>query len=134
MRGKLLHNFIAAHVQMIAELVVGFAVLEYLFRKDGVTTFFDVFACRDSFVLAFEIETTSRHAIDNAMKATRVGVPMWIVVPTRRLRTKLTSQLDPLGLRPGGEPIKILTLGEIEQELRIYLSIFITANRQHNRE
>ena len=134
MRGDPLHNFMAPEVQGIADRFCDFTSLECRFRKNGVTTFFDVFARRGAISLAFEIETTSRHAVDNAQKACAVGVPMWIVVPRRRLRRKLFRQLDSLELRPGNEPIKILLLGQVEQELTNYLSLFIPANRERGKE
>lgn len=134
MRGNRLHNFKATEVKEKAGKFFDFANCEYRFHRNGVTTYFDVFAQRGSVTLAFEVETTSRHAVDNARKASLVGVPLWIVVPRRRLKLELTRKLNSLGLRPGGEPIKILLLAQLEQELRNYLSLFIPANKQSRKE
>ena len=87
-----------------------------------------------SLTLAIEVETTCRHAADNAWKAVQVSVPLWFVVPRRRLQFEIARKLDPLGLRPGGEPIKILLSGQVEQELVRYLSLFIPANTQSGKE
>jgi hypothetical protein len=124
----------AIEVQEIAGKFFDFARREYLFHRNDVTTYFDVFAQRGSVALAFEVETTSRHAVDNARKASLVGIPLWFVVPRRRLKLELTRKLKPLDLRPGGEPIKILLLAQLEQELRNYLSLFIPANKQNRKE
>ncbi len=64
----------------------------------------------------------------------RLGVPMWIIVPLRRLKLEITRKFAPLGLRPGGEPIRILLLGQMEQELTNYLSLNIAANTQNGKE
>ena len=134
MRGDPLHNCTAEKAKATAGLVFDFVACEYGLRRNGVTTFFDILARQGSITLAIEVETTSRHAVDNARKAALVGVPMWIIVPLRRLKLEITRKLAPLGLRPGGEPIKILLLGQLEQELTNYLSFFIAANRQNRKE
>lgn len=134
MRGEPFHNSIAVASQEIASRRFDFVGTEYVFRRNGVTTVFDVFARRGVAVLAFEVETTARHAVDNARKAVSVGVPTWIVVPSRRLKLQLTGRLDRLQLRPAGEPIKILLLGQLEQELTNYLSLFIPADREHGKQ
>lgn len=124
-----MHNLKAIEVKEKAYKFFNFASCEYRFQRNGVTTYFDVFAQRDSVTLAFEVETTSRHAIDNARKASLVGVPLWFVVLRRKLKLELTRKLNLLDLRPGGEPIKILLLAQLEQELTNYISLFIPANR-----
>jgi hypothetical protein len=134
MRGKPLHNLIARDVQEIARKFFDFTGREYRLSKNGVTTYLDVFARRDSIALAFEVETTVRCGAKNARKAAHVGVPLWIIVPKRRLRSEIARRLGPLGLKPGGEPIKILLLGQLEQELTNYLSIFIPANTENRKE
>ena len=134
MRGKTRHNFVAKKAKKTIGLFFDFVVCEHRVRRNGVTTFFDVFARQGLITLAIEAETTSRHAVDNARKAAIVGVPLWIIVPLRRLKLEITHKLAPLGLRPGGEPIKILLLGQLEQELTNYLSLNIAANTQDGKE
>jgi len=134
MRGKPFHNLMARDVQEIARRFFDFTRREYRFSKNRAVTYLDVFAQRGPIALAFEIETTSRHAVGNARKAALVGVPIWIIVPLRRLKLDITRKLAPLGLRPGGEPIKILLLGQMEQELTNYLSLNIAANTQNGKE
>ena len=132
MRGYPLHNFIVRQIQMIAGEFFELVVLEHLSRRNGVSTYLDVFARQGSVTLAFE--TTSRHAIDNAKKASLVGMPLWFVVPRRCLKIELTRKLSQLDLKPGGEPIKILLLGQLQQELTDYLSLFIHANRMKDKQ
>ena len=127
MRGKPFHNLIASRAKTILQGFFMCVYLEYRFRKNGVVTDFDVFAQENLFTLAIEVETTCRHGIDNAKKAAAVDVPLWIIVPTQTLRAKLSRRLQLLGLRPGGEPIKIFLLGQLEQEVMKYLSLFIVA-------
>lgn len=125
MRGEPLHNFIARDVEKTASKFFPFVRSEYRVGRDGVTTYFDTFAQNDSVALAFEVETTARHAVDNAIKAISVGVPIWVIVPNRRLQRQLDRKLNLPELRPGGEDIKILLLRQLEQELRDYLSRLI---------
>ena len=122
MRGKTLHNLIAKKTRDEVEGFFDSVDPEHRISNQRATTYVDLFARKDSFVLAIEIETTARHAVDNARKAAIVDVPLWIIVPTRRLKSKLTGKLGGPELRPGGRPIKILLLGELRQELTNSLS------------
>ncbi len=134
MRGKPFHNLIVSMAKTILQGFFRCVYLEYRFRRNGVVTDFDVFAQEDLFALAIEVETTCRHGIDNAKKAAAVDVPLWIIVPTQTLRAKLSRRLQLLGLRPGGEPIKIFLLGQLEQEVMNYLSLFIVANKKKDKQ
>ena len=134
MRGQPFHNLIASRVKTILQGFFRCVYLEYRFRRNGAVTDFDVFAQENLFALAIEVETTCRHGVDNAKKAAAVNVPLWIIVPTQTLRAKLSRRLQRLGLRPGGEPIKIFLLGQLEQEVRNYLSLFIVANKQKDKQ
>ena len=102
---------------------------EYRYSQNGTVTFFDLFAIQDRFALACEIETTSRHGVDNAIKAAAVDVPLWIIVPTNRVRATLSRKLKSLQLRPGGEPIKILLMGQLQGQLQDYLSLKPISNQ-----
>jgi hypothetical protein len=134
MRGKPFHNSMVTDLREMASKFFSFIGREYRVSRNGVTDDLDLFARRDPVSLAFEVETTSRHAVDNAIKAALVEVPLWIIVPRRSLKIDVAHKLEPLGLRPGGEPVKILLLGQVEQELTNYLSLFIPANKQKGKE
>jgi hypothetical protein len=110
---------------MTRQILAGFfdeVKVEYGITIDKVTGYFDLFGRRGNLQIAFEVETTIRHVVDNANKASAAGVLLWIIVPERRLRNDARRLLEPLSLKPGGEPIKILLLGELRQELKSYLS------------
>jgi len=129
MRGKALHNLIAQRTGTAVSEFFEFVRLEYQYRKNGTTTFLDVFARQGSTEMAFEVETTSRHAVDNAIKAATIDIPLWIIVPTFRLKLELTRMLKDVALKPGNQPVNILLLGQLGKELMNYLSLIIPANR-----
>lgn len=117
MRGNLFHNRLAQKAQMTFENFAWCISIEHRIHANGTTTFFDLFAEINHYKLACEIETTPRHAIDNAQKAQAVGVPLWFVVPTRKVKRQIVGKLNNQNLAPGGEPIKVLILSELENEL-----------------
>jgi len=122
MRGQPFHNLIADQAKAVLDGFFEHVESEYPIRRSGAVTFLDLFAYGESGTLAVEVETTERHAIDNARKAAAVDVPLWIVVPTRALRNRLVHRLKELALMPGGQPICVLLLGELEQALTHCLS------------
>ena len=130
MRGKTLHNLTADKTGMTLSRFFREVNPEHKYSRNGVTTYFDLFARQNGFVLACEIETTARHGVDNAVKAAAVGVPLWIIASTGEIKKRLSHKLKPLQLRPGGEPIKILLLGQLQKELEEYLSLKPLANMQ----
>jgi hypothetical protein len=95
-----------------------------------VTKYFDWLAGQNGWALGFEIETSSRHGVDNAIKAAAVGVPLWIIVPSGRVKKQLLRKLKPLNLQPSGEPIQILLLGQLHEYLEKYMSLRALANTQ----
>ena len=130
MRGDPLHNTIGKEAGTTLEDYFTEVFPEYRCSKNGTVTFFDLFARQNRFVLACEIETTSRHGVDNAIKAAAVNIPLWIIVPTNKVKVNLLRKLKPLQLRPGGEPIKILLLGQLQGEIDDYLSLKTSSNLQ----
>jgi len=122
MRGGSFHNLVVDQAKAALDGVFEQVESEYLIRRNGVATFVDLYGDGESGHLAVEVETTERHAIDNARKAAAVDVPLWIVVPTQALQRRLARQVGLLDLRPGGEPICVLLLGQLAQRLTSYLS------------
>ena len=120
MRGKQFHNLIASRARTILQGFFSCIYMEYRFRKNDAVTDFDIFVKERSFALGIEVETTRRHGIDNARRAAVVGVPLWVIAPTKKVKNEITRKLKPLQLRPGGEPIKILLLGQLQSELEAY--------------
>ena len=121
-RGRPFHNLIADQAKAVLDRYFEQVIPEHPIRRSGVTTYLDLCACGQSCTLAVEVETTERHALDNARKAAAVDVPLWIVVPTRALQSRLVQRLGLLDLTPGGEPICVLLLGQLPQALARYLS------------
>ena len=128
MRGQFLHNYEA---EWIRTKLIPYPVqvwLECPVRRRGITAYFDLLLQIQAVLLAIEIETSARHIDDTAIKAAIIDIPLWVVVPTRRIRKQVERKLAHLDVAPGGESIKLLLLGQVEKELAIYLSLFITAN------
>ena len=134
MRGKSLHNHMASRLKTILESSYLMVSLEYYIRTNGTVNVVDIFVQCGKIQWAIEIETTIRHALDNAYKAVAVGIPLWIVVPTSSLAIKVRTQLKSHNLQPGGEPIKILLLSHVEQEVTNYLSGYFVANKQNDKQ
>ena len=132
MRGDPLHNAMGREIGLTLENYFFEVHPEYKYCRNGIVTFLDLFASQGSFVFACEIETTARHGVDNAVKAAAVNIPLWIIVPTNKVKLKLLRRLKPLKLRPGGEPIKILLLGQLQKELEGYLSLRRVSELQSN--
>jgi hypothetical protein len=128
MHGQFLHNYKA---EWIRTKLIPYPVqvrLECRIQRNGMTAYFDLLLQRQAALLAIEIETSARHIDDTAIKAAVIDIPLWIVVPTRRIRKQAQHKLAHIDVMPGGEPIKLLLLGQVEKEVMNYLSLFITAN------
>ena len=128
MRGQFLHNY---KVEWIRTKLIPYPVqvrVEGRIKRNGMTAYFDLLLQIQAILLAIEIETSARHIDDTAIKAAVIDIPLWIIVPTRRIKKQVEHKLAHLNVAPGGESIKLLLLGQVEKELTIYLSLFITAN------
>lgn len=116
MRGDPFHNELAGKVRALLERLGWRVWTEKRLVAAGTTAYFDLFAVKDGHEIAFEVETTARHALDNARKAHAVGVPVMFIVPRRQTKRQIVRRLD-ICLITGGEDVKVLLLGEIESEL-----------------
>jgi hypothetical protein len=128
MRGLCLHSYKDHKIR--ADLAI-FPVRLYpecRICRNGVTGYFDFGVKGGDRMWAIEIETTIRHLVDNAKKAAAVNIPLWIVVPTCQIRKQAALKLRSLNLLPGGEPIKLLLVGQVQKEVANYLSFIIPAN------
>ncbi len=130
MRGEILHNTMGKTTGATLQGFFSEVYPEYKYCRNGTVTYLDLFARQSQFVFAFEIETTARHGVDNAIKATAVDIPLWIIVPNNKVKVKLLHKLKPLKLRPGGKPIKILLLGQLQRELEECPSLKPLSNQQ----
>lgn len=119
MRGKAFHNQIAEEAKMILSNHGWLVLTEHRCRKNDITTYFDLFAVKDNQAIACEIETTSRHAVDNAVKAQTTGVILWIIVPTRALRRQIERKLESSGITENYQSIKTILLSQLNTELNL---------------
>ena len=121
MRGKLFHNMIVQKTKAVFTEHTWQVQTECCIKKAGTNYYFDLLAIKGQYKVACEVETTRRHAIDNALKASIVDIPLWFIVPTRNIKNQIADRLKKLRMKPGNEPIKILLLDQLEQELLDYL-------------
>lgn len=120
MRGGAFHNMIVATTRDIFIRSGWHAYTEYPYQSNRVRTYLDLFAIRGGDRLACEIETTARHAVDNAVKAQVVNVPLWIVVPSRKIQRQITHKLQTQNLVSHNQSIPVLLLGQLERQLACY--------------
>ena len=122
-RGGAFHNKIVEEVRAVFLSCGWGGETEFCCQRNGITTFFDVYAVKGDVEIACEVETTARHAIDNARKAEAVGIHVWFVVPTRKLQRQIVCRFTKPGLIPNNKSIKVFLLGELERELSRHQSI-----------
>jgi len=94
MRGNVFHNRIVKDACKVFKSHGWQVFTEYRYQCGGVVTYFDLFARKDCFEIACEVETTLRHLEDNAIKAQTAEVELWIIVPTRRLLKQAKERLS----------------------------------------
>lgn len=121
MRGAAFHNKIAEEVKMIFSNHGWQVYMEYRHRNNGVTTYLDLFAVKGDKIIACEVETTARHAVDNTTKALSAGLDLWIIVPSRTLRRQVEQKLTSSKLVVNRQSIRILLLCQLEAELIDFL-------------
>ena len=134
MRGKTLHNYMVQQICALLFYLDWQYQLEFMIRRNGITNFLDIYGMYNSFAMAFEIETTDRHIIENCYKAVAVDIPVCIIVPTSRLYRIAHQQIESLNITPGGYQIKVFKLSQLEKELKDCLSLFIAANSDMDKQ
>ena len=120
MRGKYFHNALADKAQKIFSNNGWQVHKEYGCRRNGVTTYFDLYAVKENHVIACEIETTVRHAVDNIAKALSTGICLWVIVPTRAVLCQAKQKLDDSKLNFNQNTVKILLLSQLEKEIKYF--------------
>ena len=120
MRGKAFHNRIADQAKAIFISHYWQVHTEHRYRKNGITTYFDLFAVKGDQAIACEVETTSRHAVDNALKAQAAGVVVWIIVPTRAMRRQIERKLESSGVTENHQSVKTILLSQLNTELTLF--------------
>ena len=120
MRGGTFHNKIVEEAKTIFGNHGWQTYTEYRYRKNGITTYLDLLAVRENKKMACEVETTARHAVDNAAKALSAGLDLWIIVPSRMLGRQIEHKLRHSGLNTKHQTVRILLFCQLEAELKSF--------------
>ena len=121
MRGRPFHNKLVKDAEYTFYKFGWETETEWMFCINGITTYFDLFAKTGPLIIACEIETTPRHAIDNLKKAQAMGIPLWIIVPTRVIRRKIRGSLSGEMAFSGDKPVTVILPDELEQCIEKYM-------------
>ena len=121
MRGNHFHNMMVEKARVVFVRLNWHIYTEYGIQINKTKYYFDLFAIKDSYKIACEIETTSRHVTDNVVKAQAMRIPLWFIVPTLKVKRQTVNKLKKLKINPAGESIKVLLLDQLEQEITNYL-------------
>lgn len=129
LRGGTLHNYV---VNRVADMFrrAGFGVFcEHPIRlDDGRLDFVDLLVQCGTWEFCVEVETSARRALTNAAKADAAGLPLWVVVPNKKVQRVVGRKLEKAAFRPGGLKICIPLSGELEQTLTNCFPLFSSAN------
>ncbi len=116
LRGGKLHNYLVAQAEGIfrdAGFSTSLEQPEAL--PGGGVNFVDLLARRGEVLICVEVETTPRNVVSNARKARLLGLPLVVLVPSRKVQRTVRKTLAASGVLPGGKPICVLLLGQLRQ-------------------
>ena len=129
LRGGKLHNYLVIESESILQ-DAGFETYQEHPKKlsDGGVDFIDLLAKKGDFMICIEVETTARYVLTNTAKAEQLGLPLIVIVPTRKVRKAVRNKLKQSTISPGGCGIYILLLAQLKQELMNKFPLFSPAN------
>lgn len=129
LRGGNLHNYLVLESEGILQ-DAGFDTHQECPRTlpDGALDFIDLLAERDGFIVCVEVETSARHVLTNAAKSEQLGLPLVVIVPSRKVKRAVQNKLNNSNIRPGNHDIYILMLSQLKQELTNCFPLFSSAN------
>lgn len=129
LRGGKLHNYLVTESEGILQNA-GFETYQEHPKKlsDGGVDFIDLLAEKEGFLACIEVETSARYVLINAAKAEQLGLPLMVVVPTRKVKRAVQNKLSKTAIKPGGRDIYILMLAQLKQEVTNCFSLFSPAN------
>ena len=116
MRGEPFHNGIVDQARNIFVRHRWEVYTEYRYQYHGITTYLDIYAIRNGEEIGCEVETTSRHILDNAVKAAGASINLWIIVPSRKLH-RYAKRIIATSNIPGISMTKVLLPDQLEREL-----------------
>ena len=126
MRGALFHNSMVEQAKAVFVRHGWQVRTECRYRNNGTTTYLDLLAIRDDYQIACEVETTTRHAVDNAAKALAAGISLWLIVASRSLRRRIERKLISIGISGRRKAIRVLALYQLEAEVIDFTARFIS--------
>jgi len=131
LRGGGLHNYLVCETEKIFR-GAGFGTHQEYPKKlsGGGLDFVDLLAKGNDLVICVEIETSSRHALDNAVKACELGLPLVVIIPTRKVQKAIENKFKTAGISLQKDRIYILLLSQLEQELTNCFPLIPSANGQ----
>ena len=131
LRGGQLHNYLVCEAEKIFQ-GAGFDTHQECPKKlaSGELNFVDLLAEGDDFVICVEIETSSRHVLDNAAKARELGLPLMVIVPSRKVQKAVKKKLEKAGINLQKHRICVLLLHQLKQELTNCIPLIPSANGQ----
>ena len=131
LRGDAFHNFLVQDaVQSFRGAGFEVTTERALRLESGETDYVDVLAERADLTVCCEVETSARYTLVNARKAAALGLPLVVVVPSRKLRSSVIRKLGRRSERPGRHGIRVLLLSELRQRLANCFPFFPPANAQ----
>ena len=122
MRGQPFHNQLVKDAECLFLRFGWKTETEWRLSAKGVTSYFDLYARDGPRHVACEIETSCRHAIDNLKKAQLVGIPLWIIVPTRKIRSHIQRSFGKNQVLSGHKPVIVMVPDELKKHLGQYNS------------
>ena len=122
MRGGPFHNQLVKDAECLFLKFGWKTETERRLSSKGVTTYFDLYARDGPLHVACEVETSCRHAIDNLKKAQRVGMPLWIIVPTQRIRSQIRRSFGKNQVFSGNTPVIVMLPDELKEHIVGYMS------------
>jgi hypothetical protein len=129
LRGGAFHNYLVAQSgEVFRQAGFQVAVEQAFTIEDGTLDFIDLVARRGNCVICVEIETSARYVLVNAAKADALGLPLWIIVPDRKVHAAVARKLAKAPYRPAGLKIYILFLSELNQVVTKYFPLFSPVN------
>ncbi len=129
LRGDRLHNYLVLESQEILK-DGGFETFQEHPEKlpCGSTNFIDLLAKNGDLLICIEIETSARYALDNAVKAQHLKLPLVVVVPNRSIKKSVQIRFGKSNIKPGGCDIYILLLSQLKQEVMKCFPLFSAVN------
>ena len=130
LRGGKLHNYLVLETEHILQQA-GFQTHQEhpQHLPDGTDDFIDLLAQQGDFMLCIEVETTARHVLINADKADQLDLPLIVVVPNRNVQKAVKRKLNLAQVTADGQPIYILLLDQLKQQVMNCFPLFSPANK-----